>query len=306
MLTCPTILMIPNKNTRLGRFLRALVNNRKQRASLVNAYIQSRRLLNRSYALPSFMIVGTHKGGTSDFYHNLVKHPQILPAIKKEIHYFSHYVSSVKSSDYPLSWYRACFPTEARLQQHAAITGEATPRYMFDPRAIDMIHQTLPDVKLILLLRNPIKRAYSHYMMEHRRDNVFKSFEDSIREELDYWAQTEITRETFEQAAEGLIPLRFTFVLIGVYVLQIQPILQRYPKEQVHIIQSEAYFQAVEAQLQQTFEFLGLPSVPIEHQLFEKKANKKPIEPTLYAELAAFYAPYNQALYDLLGRDFGW
>ena len=109
--------------------------------------------------LPAFLIIGVQKGGTTSLYNYLIQHPHIAPALEKELRFFDYKFHK------GLAWYQAHFPLIAyarfvqQVYQRALITGEASPNYLFDPRAPQRVAHTLPDVKLIVLLRNPVARA---------------------------------------------------------------------------------------------------------------------------------------------------
>src|SRR5262245_43057221 len=112
-----------------------------------------RRLTARLRVVPDFIIIGTQRGGTTSLYNNLIKHPCIVPAFKKEVHCFD--VNFRKG----ISWYQTHFPSyiEKYLRKaHAKdfVTGEASPYYMFHPHVPRRIAEMVPKVKLIALLRN--------------------------------------------------------------------------------------------------------------------------------------------------------
>jgi hypothetical protein len=109
-------------------------------------------------ALPAFIIVGTQKGGTSSLYSYLCTHPEVWPATKKEVHFFDNHFSETEE------WYRSHFPSRLKLKLTGRITGEASPYYLFHPLAPRRMADVAPKAKLIMLLRNPVKRAISHYL----------------------------------------------------------------------------------------------------------------------------------------------
>ncbi|RAQ39531.1 deacetylase sulfotransferase, partial [Arthrospira sp. O9.13F] len=106
---------------------------------------------------PHFIIIGTQKGGTNSLYQYLCQHPQIIPAASKEIHYFT------LNYHQPPQWYQSQFP---RLPHPQQLTGEGSPYYLYHPAVPQRLHQYSPQVKLIVLLRNPVDRAISHYYWE--------------------------------------------------------------------------------------------------------------------------------------------
>lgn len=113
--------------------------------------------------LPEFIIIGAQKAGTTSLYNYLIEHPSIFPAFKKEVLYFD--VNYRKG----IHWYKSFFPTTifkfliSKYSNRRFITGEASPYYILYPHAAKRIHSTLPKVKIIILLRNPINRSFSQY-----------------------------------------------------------------------------------------------------------------------------------------------
>src|SRR5207248_7427804 len=113
--------------------------------------------------LPDFLIIGTQRGGTTSLYRYLKAHPCIGATSNKDLHFFDRRFHK------GLSWYRSHFPTKLekayaeQLRRLTLVTGEASPSYLFHPHAPKRVAQVLPHVKLIVLLRNPVSRAYSQY-----------------------------------------------------------------------------------------------------------------------------------------------
>ena len=120
--------------------------------------------------LPNFLIIGAQRCGTTTLYNQLVSHPDISPATTKELHYFDINFSK------GIQWYKEQFNDER-------IIGEASPYYIFHPLCPKRIFDIIPEVKIIVLLRNPVERAYSHYWHEIRLGKENLSFEDAISEE---------------------------------------------------------------------------------------------------------------------------
>jgi Sulfotransferase domain len=125
--------------------------------------------------LPDFLILGAQRSGTTSLYNYLAAHPLVLPAVpSKGVHYFD------KHADRSLRWYRAHFPTRAqrRRREHPAgsptVTGEGSPYYLFHPHGPARAAAAVPDARLIVMLRDPVERAYSHYQQEYAR-----GFEDA-------------------------------------------------------------------------------------------------------------------------------
>lgn len=114
-------------------------------------------------ALPDFVIIGAQKGGTTSLFSALEEHPACARAWKKEVHYFDHYF------DKGLNYYKRFFPLRSFMKSRGkTICGEASPYYIAHPLAAERIRSTLPDVKLIAVLRHPVDRAISHYLHNRR------------------------------------------------------------------------------------------------------------------------------------------
>lgn len=123
--------------------------------------------------LPNYLIIGATRCGTTWLGKNLMLHPEVFMPKNKEIHFFNrHY-------DNGISWYEDIF----KGASEKAI-GEATPGYLYHENIPELIRKHLPDVKLIVCLRDPVDRAYSHYWYrehERRAQNITISFEEKIK-----------------------------------------------------------------------------------------------------------------------------
>jgi len=121
--------------------------------------------------LPNFLVIGVEKGGTTWLHAQLKKHPEIFLPQSKEIHFFNKYNSNLIKHDYfqlGINWYADFF----KQYKGQKVIGEVTPMYICDPEAPLRIQQTLPNVKLIAILRDPVRRAYSHYWMAKQKKNI--------------------------------------------------------------------------------------------------------------------------------------
>lgn len=238
---------------------------------------------------PAFMIIGTQKGGTTSLHRYLNKHDDVSMAFKKEVHFFDFFY--FKGVD----WYLAHFPLRGEVVQ----TGEASPSYLFHPKAAERVYDAFPQVKLIAMLRNPVDRAYSHHQMEFRRGKDPLSFEEAILQE------PERLRGSDPDIGKGNWR-RYSYVSRGMYVDQMARWLKVFPREQFLLIKSEDFFREPDRLFNQVLEFLCLPACPLPEYRSHNSHPYDEMRPETRARLAAFYEPYNRQLYDLLGRDFGW
>jgi len=259
--------------------------------------------------IPDFIIIGAQRGGTTSLYAYLCRHPAVLPAAMKEVHFFD------TNFQRGLSWYRAQFPSvmhkrlAEQLHGTPVITGEASPYYLFHPRVPERVAALLPATKLIVLLRNPVLRAYSHYHHEVERGHEQLSFEEALTQE-------EVrTREEVEQLEQNEYYYsynhqHYTYQTRGLYAEQLERWFQYFPREQFLILKSEDFYAHTSAALEQVATFLNIAPAPFQRTQYTALNGSTYKQPEMNAltkrRLMEYYHPHNTRLYQLLNRDFGW
>lgn len=239
---------------------------------------------------PDFLIIGAQKSGTSFLYSMLSQHPHVDPAARKEINYFNDYFQSGPG------WYASHFPAPSRGEGYDTITGEASPHYLSHEDAAGRVAEAVPGARLILLLRNPVDRTYSHYQARRRRGGEVLSFEDAIEADMRLMQKGEIQRRT-------------SYLGRSIYVDQIQRWRKFFGEDQMLIIQSEDFFARTPEVLERVVAFLGLP--PWKFELSSTRGRNKgsydePMSPGIRRRLEEYFEPHNRRLYEYLGVDFGW
>jgi hypothetical protein len=254
---------------------------------------------------PQFVIIGVQKGGTTSLYHLLCQHPSIEPAARKEVHYFDIEYHRGRR------WYQSQFPSalsqfvSRHLQRMNTITGEASPYYMFHPYAMQRLAHDLPGTKLIVLLRNPVERAYSHYHHEVKLKVETLSFEEAIAKEEERLGG-EIAKMLKDQQYQSFNHRHFSYLSRGVYVDQLNTVFKLFSRNQILILKSEDFFTRTADVLEETCSFLQL--TPRQSSGFDRlnEGRYSKMKPEMQEFLRAYFAPHNQRLYECLGRDFGW
>ncbi|HEV7806292.1 MAG TPA: sulfotransferase [Solirubrobacteraceae bacterium] len=273
---------------------------------------------------PSFFVVGANKCGTSSLYRYLLTHPAVLPCAEKEPNFFGEH-----SPDHiarHIDDYLALFPTvehrgPVAVDWHATevagdpdlvtvvidrepdlqyVTGEATASTFHDV-APELLHEHLPDLDLVVMVRDPVERAFSHHRMYRRfqRDGwdpgfSIGRFEDDIRAELAAYERGERTE----------------YVGPGVYDELLDRWSAIYGEDRLLVLLTEDLRDPARAPdvMQRLEEHLGL----VAHdygEILERRFNSAPpsaIPPAERELLAAFYRPHNDRLRERLGRDIGW
>jgi hypothetical protein len=252
--------------------------------------------------LPDFLIIGALKAGTTSLYQYLKDHPKVNPPFKKEIKFYN----CLYHRGY--FWYRSFFPTAGRMRSNGGsfITGEASPNYLFHPKTPQRVAQRLPHVKLIVLLRNPVTRAYSHYQMNLRNGVESLSFEEAIAAE-----PGRLEGEYERIIADDRYPLatfrRYAYLYKGYYAQHLSRWFEYFPREAVLIIRSEDFFADPGTVYAETLAFLGLPAWHgASFKAFSSPGGYPPMGEDTRRYLNEHFTPHNEQLYALLGRDFGW
>lgn len=193
-----------------------------------------------------FLIAGAQKSGTSALRGYLLEHPEICMAHRKEVHFFDNenIFQSQIATDYSI--YHSFFNPSERHK----ILGEATPVYMYWYNAPRRIWEYNPSIKIIIILRNPIERAYSHWNMQRGRGIDNLSFLQGIKAE----------RERCRIALPHQHP-RFSYIDRGFYVEQLRRIWHYIPRAQTLIFKNEDLrYNPIET-LYKVYDFLGISIV---------------------------------------------
>ncbi len=250
------------------------------------------RWFRRSDRRVSFVIAGVQKGGTTALYAQLLRHPAISMPRRKECHYFDM-AAYFARPDTGVSAYHAMFPGFRRGQ----LRGEATPAYVYCRAAPRRMMAYNPDLRVIVLLRDPVERAYSHWHMEKHRGMEELSFGAAIR------------AEPARLRLEPEHPV-YSYMDRGFYARQLLNLWEHVPREQTLIVRSEMLRTAPEETVGTVCRFLGVapfsPEGIIRQPMFAQQY-RHPVDASLRAELGTIFASDIRRLEDLLGWDCsGW
>jgi len=251
--------------------------------------------------LPDFVIIGVGKSGTTSLYDYIVKHPSIGSSLYKETKFLHYHSSSFLYRSYFPTIFTSCWINNSRGKKF--LTGEATPSYFFYPNCGKKIFKINPNIKLILILRNPIDRAYSEYQAQVSGNEQNLSFELAIKNQEKVWLESENLRDN-ESMVKDLLPN--LYLQQGVYIDKLKQWMKIFPKNQFLILRTEDLESNPTKKMNDVFEFLEVPSYKIKN--FQKKnvGNYDPIKHETRKELIEFFKPYNEKLSKFLGQDFGW
>ena len=226
--------------------------------------------------LPDFLIIGVPKAGTTYLYHILNQHSKIQMSRRKEIHFFD------KNYHRGKRYYRSFFPKS----DLGMLTGEASVNYFYSDKAKSRIERDLPNVKLILLLRNPADRAYSHFQM-NRKDMIEKSFDQHI-------------------ASNSLEFKKYNYLEKGMYSKYISLWEEYLNDERLLIIKSEELFSDERKVMQNVFNFLGMPQETLVISPKKNSGNYEDISIQTRNKLMSFYNDDISELEKSLKVSFEW
>jgi len=264
------------------------------------------RLTSHSRMLPGFLIVGAQRCGTTSMYRTLSEHPAIVKAVlHKGVHYFD------MAYDRKLSWYQAHFPLRAagrkagRAAGAEAMTFESSPYYMFHPLAAGRIARDLPGVKLLVLLRDPVERAYSAHAHELGRGYETEPFARALGLEAERLAG-EAERLVADPSYASHSHQHHAYRARGQYIEQLERLEACVGRDRIHVVDSGDFFTEPERVYDGVLEFLGLPDRG--YPVFERH-NARPrsaLPEELRADLDAHFRPYDERLAEWLGEVPSW
>ncbi len=247
--------------------------------------------------LVDFVIGGTQKGGTSALARFLGAHPEICLPKYKEVHLFDAPDFSAHTSPQELNVrYRQAFPKELT----GRLVGEATPIYLYLPWIAPRVRRYNPAMKWILLLRDPVERAISHYSMERARGAEWLPLGAALRlEKARLWWDR-------GWSAWRSSLRHHSYLDRGVYSRQIANLWESFPREQVLILTNEELRTQHFETLQVVYTFLGLQDQTVRPEpatvfVTERKVN---VSPATQAWLRARTAAEIERLEQMLGRSF--
>lgn len=254
--------------------------------------------------LPNALLIGVKKGGTRALLEFIRLHPDVRAA-GSEVHFFDrHYAKGYE-------WYRQNMPPTLEGQ----ITMEKTPSYFVMREVPQRVYQMNPEMKLLVVVRDPVTRAISDYTQVVSKNASLPKFEDLV----------------FRNGSQfGLVDTTWIPIKIGVYVRHLERWLKYFPLKQMHFVSGERLIVDPAAEISNVQEFLGLKIIISEkhfyfnttkgfpclkksegqsshHCLGKTKGRSHPfINNEVLERLRDFYRPFNARFYQITGVNFGW
>jgi hypothetical protein len=254
---------------------------------------------------PDFILIGAQRCGTTSLFRALMAHPQVVrPTFHKGVNYFD--LNYYRGMD----WYRGHFPIAEIARRRTARYGgpvlfEASGYYIYHPFALERAARDMPSVKLVAILRDPVERAFSAYKHERARGYERESFEKALELE-DERLIGEIDRMRGDLRYESFCHRHHSYRHRGQYAEQLERVYKLFPSDQLHVIESESFFDQPETEYGRLITFLGLrPFQPASFDRYNARPGELMAARTRQM-LEEHYAPHDERLAGLLGRSPRW
>jgi hypothetical protein len=252
--------------------------------------------------LPDFIVIGAAKSGTTSLYEYFRNHSNLFGSYKKEIGFFDN------NYNLGTEWYRTWFPTkssmEKRINNNKNLAYEVSPSYFQSPWCIKNMHETIPNPKLILVLRNPVDRTYSHYQHSTRRGIKTKiPFRDLLNRDLE-------TYERIKNEDNGIINKEFlwnSYIGPSIYAKLIKEWLKYFSLDQLLIFSTEELKKNHRDVFSRIHDFLNIKDEEIDTVTKHNTGGDyTPLDSDLRQKLINFFKPHNEELFNIINQKFDW
>lgn len=255
--------------------------------------------------LPTMLIVGGQRCGTTTLFKTLVQHAGFLgPTLRKGVHYFD------LAPERSLDWYRGHFPTRSTVEKlerrtgHPVVVGESSPYYLWHPLTAERIAAALPDVRVVALLRDPVERAYSAHAHELARGFETEPFERALELEADRLRGEEDRLRT-GAVLRSLPHQHLAYVARGEYVDQLERMESAIGRERMLVLDSADFWSDPERDWPRVTAFLGLPDQAVQLERHNARS-RSPMPDSVRERLEDHYARFDERLAHWWGQTPSW
>ena len=263
---------------------------------------------------PSFLIIGAQKSGTTSLYHHLRQHPMVSGSIPKEVHFFERDERYTKGEGF---YHQAFYNLRRPFARQVYF--EATPDYLYRHGVAERIHAYNPELRLIVLLRNPVDRAYSSWNM-YRDFQVQDRIPRLVKEAYLAGAHNNIHRELYETEAYPSFAACVdqemarmddrdalqepSFLRRGIYHQQLQRYIDLFGRDRIAVFGFRQLTGDPARLLRQVEDFLELPHYDwsaLEAKRYHARPYEDRLDEAVRKRLETFYQPHNETLLRMLG-----
>lgn len=253
--------------------------------------------------IPDFFIIGTGFCAKTQLYNHLIQHPQILSGKLNETSYFDLNYSK------GINWYRSNFPTifTKKLKEYSQKTiliGETLN--IPNPKVPFRINSLKINPRAIAILRNPVDRTYARYLSTVRAGKENLPFDEAIELHKNNFSMNSLSGFQDESLMKNNGP-KYNYLYRGIYIKFISKWLEFFQKEKLLVLSSEELFTNPLSTTNKALQFLGLSDLQTtEYTSKNLEESESPMNNQTRKELIDFFKPYNDELFKLIEKDFGW
>lgn len=266
----------------------------------------------------SLFIVGAQKAGTSALHNYLIKHPYVVGGAKKELNFFNHHENYTQGK----SWYHKQFKTPLFYHPNNTYL-DSTPQYLMDMSVAKKLHQYNPKAKIVVLLREPVSRAYSAWNMYKQFSELSKNKKSQLMEthipidqkekfqslindkpfpSFDEYVNLELTENTLNDFYPNILKR-------GLYAEQLKLYFDLFGKDNVMVFESNEFKNNKIEITNKVLLSVSLSKLDIEEDQLKSVHSRSyddPISKETSIKLKEFYKPHNKKLFNLINRKFDW
>ena len=252
--------------------------------------------------LPDFLVIGAKRCGTTSLFHHLPEHPCISKSPYDNMGFFN------ENFHLGVNWYKSFFPTVSTRNKIKSKFGnslafDVTTTYMEEESTANNVYQIKPNMKIIVILRNPVDRAYSQYHLNVREKIEKRSFEDTIKENMDI-----LNKENYKS---NEIKLKFSveennYLKKSLYALQLKHWLKIFPRENILVLSTEEFEKNQQVIYNKIFEFLNISKFEVKNTKKMEKGNYPHMKSETRNLLLDYFRAHNHELFELVNREFDW
>ena len=252
--------------------------------------------------LPDFLVIGAKRCGTTSLFYHLPEHPCISKSPHDNMGFFND------NFHLGVNWYKSFFPTiftrnKIKSEFGNFLAFDVTTTYMEEESTANNVYQIKPNMKIIVILRNPVDRAYSQYHLNLREKAEKRSFEDAMEENMN-----ELNKESYERYE---IKPKFSveennYLKKGLYAQQLRHWLNIFPMESMLILSTEEFESNQQVIYNKIFEFLNISQFEVKNTEKMEKGNYPQMKSETRSLLLDYFRSHNNELFKLINKKFDW
>ena len=248
--------------------------------------------------LPDFLVIGGKRCGTTTLFEFLRQHQMIAEPVIDHMGFFDDNYSI------GINYYKSFFPIKTE-ETAKKLDYDVTTSYLTSPFVAERVAKEIPNVKIIVLLRNPTSRAWSDYNASQKKDASEEEFQTYIDDELQELEASDFEEKVSKNDYNMSEPFP-NFIKKGLYSVYLKKWLKLFPRKNFLFISTESFSNDENKVFKQIFDFLGLSNFEIHKLQRMSKGNYEKLNPKIKNKLDLFFAPHNDELFKLINEKYDW